>query len=204
MDSNRGDIPDHYPDGVDVNENNIAPVAEPVVGADIGPDRLPAGRGTPAPVDENRVAQTPEIASVPHDVPHAETAIVPHDFDAEKPSNVVQFIPKNAESVSSLKTKNKAECATCGTEAISTRGTSPAATRGTKAGKWQVDSVKASTNTWAFRVRWTVGRERGTPAYITRVSDSVYKKIKKDKRVYEQYKRQIISLHESCALRACN
>lgn len=66
-----------------------------------------------------------------------------------------------------------------------------------KSGRWSVDHIKASTNTWAFRVRWISGRDKGSPTVITRVSDKVFHKIRKGN--YEQFKRNIIAIHEENA-----
>lgn len=73
-----------------------------------------------------------------------------------------------------------------------------------KPGRWSVDHIKASTNTWAFRVRWISGREKGPPTVITRVSDKVFHKIRKGN--YEQFKQNIIAIHEENegTLRASN
>jgi len=73
-----------------------------------------------------------------------------------------------------------------------------------KPGRWSVDHVKASTNTWAIRVRWISGRDKGPPVVITRISDKVFHKIRKGN--YEQFKQNIIAIHEENAgtLRASN
>ena len=90
---------------------------------------------------------------------------------------------------------------------FATRGTakplkSTSATRGTADGKWKVDYVRASENTYAFRLRWTVGRTRGTPIYISRVSAAVFQMIRKGD--YEQFKKGLISDYCAGALRASN
>lgn len=63
-----------------------------------------------------------------------------------------------------------------------------------KPGRWSVDHVKASTNTWAIRVRWISGRDKGPPTVITRISDQIFHKIRKGN--YEQFKQNIIAIHE--------
>ena len=65
-------------------------------------------------------------------------------------------------------------------------------------GKWQVDAVKTSKGAWAFRLRWAEGRKRGTPIYVARVSDEMYTAIREAD--YEQFKAELISIHQSRAI----
>jgi len=90
---------------------------------------------------------------------------------------------------------------------FATRGTtkplkSTGATRGTSDGEWKVDYVRASENTYAFRLRWTVGRKRGTPVYVSRVSAAVFHMIRSEG--YEQFKKGLISDYCAGTLRASN
>ena len=83
---------------------------------------------------------------------------------------------------------------------------STSATRGTKPaphvapGRWQVDYVRASENTYAFRLRWAEGRKRGTPLYIKRVAATVFQSIRKGN--YEAFKQQLIASHSESSLHA--
>lgn len=105
---------------------------------------------------------------------------------AEMPSNVVdmrEFATRGGNDIKPKKSGSKAKSATRG-------------------GKWQVDAVKASKGTWAFRIRWAEGATRGTPLYVTRVTDSVYKSIRKGN--YAAFKNQLIASYGEGAVRASN
>lgn len=84
--------------------------------------------------------------------------------------------------------------ATCGTTEKPLESTSATC------GKWQVDYVRASENTYAFRLRWAVGKKRGTPVYVSRVSATIFEIIRK--RNYEAFKKQLIAIHGTRALSA--
>lgn len=100
--------------------------------------------------------------------------------------------------------KNAPHVARADNAATSLKSTS--ATRGTKPaphvaqGRWQVDYVRASENTYAFRLRWAEGRKRGTPLYIKRVAATVFQSIRKGN--YEAFKQQLIASHSESSLHA--
>lgn len=85
-----------------------------------------------------------------------------------------------------------------------TRGTNPgphvAPHTWDDGGKWQVDYVRASENTYAFRLRWAVGRKRTNTQYVSRVTLTTFKRIKQGD--YDAFKNQLIAIHGSGALSA--
>lgn len=99
--------------------------------------------------------------------------------------NVLPFA-RPAKATTSLKSTN------------ATRGTKPAPH--VAPGRWQVDYVRASENTYAFRLRWAEGRKRGTPLYIKRVAATVFQSIRKGN--YETFKQQLIASHSESSLHA--
>lgn len=63
-----------------------------------------------------------------------------------------------------------------------------------------VEAVKASKGTWAFRVRERVAGKRMPPVYVTRVADSIYEMIREGD--YEQFKKQLVANYGARAVRA--
>lgn len=79
------------------------------------------------------------------------------------------------------------------------------ATRGNNRGRKakpsiNVEPVKASKGTWAFRIRERAGAKRLPPVYTARVSDAVYEMIREGD--YEQFKKQLISSYRTRAIRS--
>jgi hypothetical protein len=65
-----------------------------------------------------------------------------------------------------------------------------------------IEAVKASAKTWAFRLRWN--SLPGRPAqYISRVTDTTYLLLTKDKEAYGRYKKQLVAIHQG-TVRASN
>src|SRR5262245_10150945 len=65
----------------------------------------------------------------------------------------------------------------------------------------QVDYVKASKNTWAFRIRWTESDGQRPVIYVSRVSDKLFNLITKGKVRYAQFKKQLIASYKSRTVR---
>ena len=77
-------------------------------------------------------------------------------------------------------------------------GTRRRATGGKSPGIYEtnpvVEALKASANTWVFRLRWN--REPGRPVLcIARVTNETYKLITENQEAYAQYKAQLISIY---------
>ncbi|MGH9799763.1 MAG: hypothetical protein ACRD82_05310, partial [Blastocatellia bacterium] len=72
-----------------------------------------------------------------------------------------------------------------------TRGRKLVARKSATCGAWQVDFVRASENTYAFRLRWAQGEKRETPLYVSRVSITTFKLIREGN--YDAFKIQLIS-----------
>lgn len=66
---------------------------------------------------------------------------------------------------------------------------------------YRVDYVKASKNTWAFRIRWMEDGGREPVIYVSRVNDKLFKMITKGRANYAAFKRQLIASHKSGAVR---
>jgi hypothetical protein len=66
---------------------------------------------------------------------------------------------------------------------------------------YRVDYVRASTNTWAFRIRWTEPSGDEPAVYVSRVSNKLFKMITKGKVRYAAFKKQLISGYKSGAIR---
>ena len=85
---------------------------------------------------------------------------------------------------------------------VATRGaaSSPRVAKSKSAigGKWRVDYVRASENTYAFRLRWVVGNHRGTPVYVSRVQVSTFNLIRKGN--YERFKDGLIASYSEGAV----
>jgi hypothetical protein len=65
----------------------------------------------------------------------------------------------------------------------------------------RVDFVKASKNTWAFRIRWTEPDGTSPAVYISRVNDKLFNLIKRRKNRYAAFKKQLISSYLSRTVR---
>jgi hypothetical protein len=66
---------------------------------------------------------------------------------------------------------------------------------------YRVDYVKASTNTWAFRIRWMEIDGREPVVYVSRVNDKLFKLIRRGRAAYAAFKKQLIVSYLSRAIR---
>jgi len=120
--------------------------------------------------------------------------------------NAAQNLPPVAKiaAVTSLEPKSKR--ATGGKSNVKSsgksdkpRGTGKSATGGkSQSGIYEtnpvVEALKASANTWVFRLRWN--REPGRPVLcIARVTNETYQLITENQEAYGQYKAQLISIY---------
>jgi hypothetical protein len=65
----------------------------------------------------------------------------------------------------------------------------------------RVDYVKASRNTWAFRIRWKEADGREPAVYVSRVNDKLFNSITKGKVRYAAFKKQLVFSYLSRAVR---
>lgn len=133
-------------------------------------DDSPDNRSKLAELPAQSIETTDSLTEVPHVASQAEII------------NFADFATrgkKNQKPVSSFDSAS----ATCGKKPVPH----------VASGRWQVDYVRASENTYAFRLRWAEGKKRGTPIYVSRVSITVFQMIRKGN--YDAFKKQLISSH---------
>lgn len=128
------------------------------------------------PASEKRPAETDQPAGAP-----AVEAPQKAATSGSQYPNVLDFASGKAKTVKPAKSRNKSIVATGGRK------------RKTPEQSLRVEPLKSSKNRWLFRIRWT--ELDGSRPYfdVSRVSDQVYKLIRKDKRQYNEFKKQLIS-----------
>ena len=129
----------------------------------------------------NRVVNEGLPHDPPHDLPHVENSVPPHVAATRGKSPQLE---ENTDSYSESAGEEKS----CGETSLKPCGDNP-----------KIDAVKASKNTWAFRVRWIEPDGSRPVVYLYRVSDPVYRMIRKGN--YAAFKKQLISGYQS-AIRA--
>jgi len=120
--------------------------------------------------------------------------------------NAAQNLPPVAKFATVTPLKSKSNRATGGKSNVKSGGksdkpdgTGKSATGGkSQSGIYEtnpvVEALKASANTWVFRLRWN--REPGRPVLcIARVTNETYQLITENQEAYAQYKAQLISIY---------